>query len=507
MTRVGAVSATPNEATAPVRKGAPRDDGTTPFADALLDLLATMPQPVAKPVAVKTPPPAPSGDGTDAAPPPADNPPAALLQAALPDATAAAAATNAATPVVVTHPVVTTGAIAGADAAAVDLSAANATAKGKSDQPADATTSSAEPSAVPPDATTAAMQIAAAFALAVNGAGMPAPVITVAPPPRPAGTQAATTPSQPAVGSVDGAATPGSSTAAALAGTASTATISALPQAQFAAGFITLTAQWHPPVAAATTADALAGDAGDDAATPATDATTATAAAPLPDGLAQLLAATVRQVSHASPDAEPASTTPPSTHHAATTSDDANGSAPSGTATGVAAAATTAAAAYPAVAAGAPVPLLNGGQLPSAPVDPGPRQMPEPKGTPAPTAHATLELDADKTGASRIRIAVQGSQVRATITASDIGLASLDRQLPELRRSLEERGFSDIRLAVRAQDHVGTVATNASPTADDTQSFTRNRSDQQAQGSTQQQDTGDRAGSQRRRRQKEDEPS
>ena len=98
---------------------------------------------------------------------------------------------------------------------------------------------------------------------------------------------------------------------------------------------------------------------------------------------------------------------------------------------------------------------------------------------------------------------MQGDQVRATITASDAGLASLDRQLPELRRSLEERGFADIRLSVRAQEHAGTAASVASSATDDARSFSRNRSDQQGQRATQY-DTGDRAGSQRRRRDAEE---
>lgn len=145
-------------------------------------------------------------------------------------------------------------------------------------------------------------------------------------------------------------------------------------------------------------------------------------------------------------------------------------------------------------------PAVNGSEL----ADPGPRTLPEPKEAPAPTAHATIELDAAKTGASRIRIAVQGDQVRATITASDAGLASLDRQLPELRRSLEERGFSDVRLAVRAQQHAGSAASVASSATDDARSFTRERPHQQAQRSTQH-DSGERAGSQRRRRDPEEE--
>ena len=136
--------------------------------------------------------------------------------------------------------------------------------------------------------------------------------------------------------------------------------------------------------------------------------------------------------------------------------------------------------------------------------DGGPRTLPD---LPAPrgaAAHATLELDAEKTGASRIRIAVQGSQVRATITASEFGAANLDRQLPELRRSLEDRGFSDIRLSVRTQEHAGAAAAGSSRSTDDAPSFNRDRQDSQEQRPLQRQDTGDRAGQQRRRRDQEE---
>jgi flagellar hook-length control protein FliK len=505
MTRVGGVTAPADAATAPIRKGAPRDDSATPFADALLDLLATIPQPAPKPVVAKAAPPVANsdagndgGDTATSAAPSGDT--VVVIMQAPPAVPVVDAAGDAATSAVVPHLVRTAGAVDTATAATVAANGADLAVPTSTDQPADASAVPAAHVATPPDAGAAAMQSVAALALAANGATLPGAQLNAAPVPSP-GTAAPAALPQPSVEGVGGVSAPGDP-ALPVGGVGSTAKVAASSSPQFAAALITLSAQWQPPAATAGDGDALAGDSGTESTAASTDRS-ATAPSPLPDGLAQLLAATVRQVSHASTDADADQSAARPMHHAKTD----GGAAQSATDAAPAVAAPASTVALPALAAGVPTPLLNGGQPAATPIDPGPRPMPESKATPAPTAHATLELDAAKTGASRIRIAVQGSQVRATITASDVSLASLDRQLPELRRSLEERGFSDVRLAVRAQDHVGTIAANASSNADDAQSFARNRPDQQSQRSTQQQDTGDRAGSQRRRRHTEDEPS
>jgi hypothetical protein len=115
------------------------------------------------------------------------------------------------------------------------------------------------------------------------------------------------------------------------------------------------------------------------------------------------------------------------------------------------AAATSAAPTYVAAALTHTAPSAN--QAPDAP-----QQMaPPPPQTPAPPpparAHVTLAVDPDLTGASHIHVAVQGTQVKATITASDGNVTVIDRQLPDLRRSLEDKGFADVRLAVHSSDH------------------------------------------------------
>ena len=260
-----------------------------------------------------------------------------------------------------------------------------------------------------------------------------------------------------------------------------------------APAIVTVDARWRPPKK---TDAAPAADPGADAATPGATAPPADVT-PLPDELASLVAAVVRQVTRAGGGA-------PTALHGHRES---GGSAKDADVRDEAARIAPVVVHSSDAPAYAPVPAARSGdqgavKLPDTP-DAGPRLAPEPKAAPAPTAHATLELDADKTGASRIRIAVQGSQVRATITATEIGIASLDRQLPELRRSLEERGFSDIRLAVRAQEHAGAAAPAASSGSDDARSFARHKPDSPAQRSTQH-DTGDRAGSQRRRRDPEE---
>lgn len=86
------------------------------------------------------------------------------------------------------------------------------------------------------------------------------------------------------------------------------------------------------------------------------------------------------------------------------------------------------------------------------------------------SAHVTVDLDGQIAGASRIRVAVQGSAVQATIIATDGASAALDRALPALRQALEDRGFSDVKVAVRVQESAtpATISTTAAPAVGET---------------------------------------
>ncbi len=62
----------------------------------------------------------------------------------------------------------------------------------------------------------------------------------------------------------------------------------------------------------------------------------------------------------------------------------------------------------------------------------------------------TLPFEAPDGGIGRLRVAVVGDQVRATMLVEPSVVATLELGLPELRRNLEARGFGDPQLAVRA---------------------------------------------------------
>lgn len=68
---------------------------------------------------------------------------------------------------------------------------------------------------------------------------------------------------------------------------------------------------------------------------------------------------------------------------------------------------------------------------------------------PVPTSHVTLDLD-PAIGAGRIRVAVRGDAVHATIIATEQGAPTLGAQVKELQRALEERGFSEAHVSIRS---------------------------------------------------------
>ncbi|MCL4867045.1 MAG: hypothetical protein KJZ47_14215, partial [Gemmatimonadales bacterium] len=89
-------------------------------------------------------------------------------------------------------------------------------------------------------------------------------------------------------------------------------------------------------------------------------------------------------------------------------------------------------------ASGAPV-------MPAAPAAP-PEPLPQPMGS---SSQVTVVLDEALAGANRIRVALRGDVVHATIVADVAAAAALTQRLPELQRSLRDRGFSDAQLSVR----------------------------------------------------------
>lgn len=75
----------------------------------------------------------------------------------------------------------------------------------------------------------------------------------------------------------------------------------------------------------------------------------------------------------------------------------------------------------------------------------------EPMRGAGPTSHVTVQLDGDTLGANRVRVAVRGDSVRATVFADEGKASSLAAHLPELRRALEEHGFADARVTIQAE--------------------------------------------------------
>jgi hypothetical protein len=66
-----------------------------------------------------------------------------------------------------------------------------------------------------------------------------------------------------------------------------------------------------------------------------------------------------------------------------------------------------------------------------------------------PTSQVTVVLDEALAGANRIRVALRGDVVHATIVADVAAAVALTQRLPELQRALRDRGFGDAQLSVR----------------------------------------------------------
>jgi hypothetical protein len=119
-----------------------------------------------------------------------------------------------------------------------------------------------------------------------------------------------------------------------------------------------------------------------------------------------------------------------------------------------------AASARPATAAMPAAPRLLGVEHGSVPEAVAMPRTVEPPPVPASaTSQVTVVLDQGMAGASRIRVALRGDVVHATIMADVAAAATLTQRLPELQRALRDRGFSDAQLSVRVlgAESVGTI--------------------------------------------------
>lgn len=91
----------------------------------------------------------------------------------------------------------------------------------------------------------------------------------------------------------------------------------------------------------------------------------------------------------------------------------------------------------------------------------GPERMPSVQGTqarvadlpaasaPAVTSHVTVELDSEIAGAQRVRVAIRGDVVNATVIADAAAVEALRPQLTELRQALEGHGFREAHVQLR----------------------------------------------------------
>lgn len=95
----------------------------------------------------------------------------------------------------------------------------------------------------------------------------------------------------------------------------------------------------------------------------------------------------------------------------------------------------------------APMPTVADGARPTAEVR---RTTEPPAAPPSPTSQVTVELDAEQTGAQRVRVAVRGDVVHATLVTDQRGVEALRPQLDELRHALEGQGFREAHVQVRA---------------------------------------------------------
>jgi hypothetical protein len=99
----------------------------------------------------------------------------------------------------------------------------------------------------------------------------------------------------------------------------------------------------------------------------------------------------------------------------------------------------------PAVEA-APLPTLAEGARPTAEVR---RTAAPPAAPPSPTSQVTVELDAERTGAQRVRVAVRGDVVHATVVTDQRGVEAMRPRLDDLRHALEGQGFREAHVQVR----------------------------------------------------------
>ena len=81
-----------------------------------------------------------------------------------------------------------------------------------------------------------------------------------------------------------------------------------------------------------------------------------------------------------------------------------------------------------------------------------------PAAPPSPTSQVTIELDAERTGVQRVRVAVRGDVVHATLVTDRGGVEAMRPQLDDLRHALEGQGFREAHVQVR-------MASDGTPTA------------------------------------------
>ena len=77
------------------------------------------------------------------------------------------------------------------------------------------------------------------------------------------------------------------------------------------------------------------------------------------------------------------------------------------------------------------------------------RTMEPPATPPTPTSQVTVELDAERTGVQRVRVAVRGDVVHATLVTDRGGVEAMRPQLDDLRHALEGQGFREAHVQVR----------------------------------------------------------
>ncbi len=135
----------------------------------------------------------------------------------------------------------------------------------------------------------------------------------------------------------------------------------------------------------------------------------------------------------------------------------------------------------------------------------------EPAATPVSTSQVTMDLDPAVGILGKIRVAVRGETVHATITTKDADAVAMGARAHELRVALEERGFSDARVTVRstASDDapaavIASSVSDLKPRAADTAAGEQDRdSQQQPRGERRDQAGGDRSDTRRQRNRQE----